>query len=83
VSQQDQVLFLLRRGWVCATTFLDEHIPRYSARFDDLERRGYIIERRRCENRLHRHQHPQYEWRLAVEPAADGQMRAVFEEVGA
>jgi hypothetical protein len=81
VTQTDQVLFMLRRGWVCASTFQDERIPRYSARFDDLTRSGHIIERRRCENRLHHHQHPQFEWRLQAAPDRTGQISVMFDEL--
>lgn len=81
MTQNDQVLFMLRHGWVCATTFQDEHIPRYSARFRDLARRGHMIERRPCEDRLHHHRHPQFEWRLQASPGRTGQIAAAFDEV--
>jgi hypothetical protein len=81
VSQHDRVLFLLRRGWVCGTEFLDERIPRYGARLFSLRRKGFVIVRRPCANPTHRHQSRQDEWRLIAEPTREGQMHAVFEGV--
>ena len=70
MSQSDTVLWMLRRGWVCGTEFLDLHIPRYSARIDELKALGYGFDRRRCTR--HPHKSPQYEWRL-VTSIVDGQ----------
>jgi hypothetical protein len=62
MTQCDQVLVMLRAGWVCGTEFLDEHIPRYGARIHQLQSAGHLIRRRVCQR--HRHESRQYEWRL-------------------
>jgi hypothetical protein len=40
-----------------------------------------MIERRPCEDRLHHHRHPQFEWRLQASPGRTGQIAAAFDEV--
>lgn len=74
MSQQDRVLWLLRHGWVCGTTFLDEGMPRYGARIYELRRRGYLIESRTCSDRTHHHRSRQIEWRIIGEPDRTGQV---------
>ena len=64
MTQNDRVLEMIRAGWVCATEFLDEHIPRYGARIFQLQRAGHHITRRQCQR--HHHESRQYEWRLAA-----------------
>lgn len=67
MTQNDQVLNMLRVGWVCATEFLDEHLPRHGARIFELKQAGHLIERRLCQRGIHQHQSRQYEWRLTSE----------------
>lgn len=69
MTQRDQVLEMLRCGWVCGTEFLDEHIPRYGARIFQLQRAGHGISRRLCQR--HEHKSRQYEWRLLAEASFD------------
>lgn len=86
MSQVDQVLGMLEGGrWVCGTEFLDERIPRYSARFADLRRAGYTVIRDRCVDPAHHHFNPdsgrsslQYRWRLAARPDQAGQQALVL-----
>ena len=65
MTQRDRVLSLLRDGPVCSTTFLSEHVPRFSARLFELRNDGYRIIKRRCEAHPW---HRQYEFVL-VEPS--------------
>ena len=48
---------------VCATTFLRDHIPRYSARISEL-RQTLAISRVRCPYEHHSHSTVQYAWKL-------------------
>jgi hypothetical protein len=82
MSQNDRVLAMLRRGWVCGTEFLDERMPRYGARIFDLRRRGFVIVSRWCVNPQHQHRSRQEEWRIIAEPSQGGQLAAVLEGVG-
>lgn len=50
---------------VCGTRFLELHIPRYSARINELRKDGYTISRRTCTNPYHQHRGTQYVWFLA------------------
>lgn len=83
MTQQDRVLWLLRRGWVCGSDFLDERLPRYGARICELRQLGYMIERRQCVNPHHHHRSAQWEWRLTAEPRADGQITVLVESLQA
>lgn len=82
MSQDTRVLEMLRHGWVCGTEFLDERLPRYSARICELRKRGFVIVRQPCDNPRHRHASRQDQWRLIAAPSEDGQIHAVYEEVG-
>jgi hypothetical protein len=82
MSQNDRVLAMLRRGWVCGTEFLDERMPRYGARIYELRRRGFLIASRPCADPQHRHASRQEQWRIIAEPSQGGQLTAVLEGVG-
>lgn len=68
LTQLDRVRLQLQRGWICASQFLDQHIPRYGARIHELKRQGYSIERRLCAHPWHNHRSTQYQWRIVGEP---------------
>lgn len=64
-TQFDTVVGLLCQGWTCGTTLANAYyIPRYSARIGEARRRGYRVERRRCEHPQHHHRSQQFEWRI-------------------
>jgi len=63
-SQRKRILSMLRRGPVCGTTLLAEHIPRYSARIFELRGEGHTIQNRKCGNALHAHETKQTEFVL-------------------
>jgi hypothetical protein len=66
LTGEELVLVMLRdagtRG-VCGTTFLKAYQPRYSARLHALRKRGWNIQRRRCD-RHDWHDTAQYVWEL-------------------
>ena len=62
MTQQNEVLDLLRDGWTCGTVLLRCYIPRYAARILELRRQGFRVERRRCQT--HPHASAQFEWRV-------------------
>ena len=59
---------MLSGGWVCATVFLERHIPRYGPRIYDLRREGFHIVRRVCQNGWHDHYSTQFEWQIVGLP---------------
>ena len=65
-TQRDRILERLRAGPICATTFLDMHIPRYAARVLELRQDGYTIDTRRCLQHDW-HKSPQIEYVLVPE----------------
>ena len=64
MSQTDRIIEWLSEAWTCGTVLAADHIARYSARIHEARRRGYKIERRRCEKSQHHHRSQQYEWRI-------------------
>ena len=67
-SQRDKILSWLTHDPLCATTLLDEYIPRGAARIADLRGEGWDIETRRCENEYHNHKTRQVEYVLHNSP---------------
>jgi hypothetical protein len=61
---------MLVDDWVCATTFLEQRIPRYGAHIFALRRAGFIIDRRRCESHTW-HESTQWEWHIGAFPVLD------------
>lgn len=67
-TQRDKVVYLLLSAEaVCATTFLEEFIPRAAAVIHRLRKMGYIIVSRPC-RRGHAHASPQIEYVLEALP---------------
>ncbi len=79
MSQDARVLEMLRRDWVCGTTFLDEGMPRYAARICELRQRGCMIARKPCNDPTHHHSSRQEQWRLMAEPVVGGQLAALLD----
>ena len=67
-TQAEQVKSMLSGGWVCGTSFLEMHLPRYSPRIYELRGEGFQIDRRACENAWHDHWSTQHEWRIVGLP---------------
>ncbi len=67
-TQAGKVLHMLETNpqGVCGTTFLSNHIPRYSARISEL-RRTHAISRVGCPYKHHTHTSKQYAWKLDLE----------------
>lgn len=61
-TQCDQILKILNdQKWHCVTEFLNNYIPRYSARLYELQKRGYRLEKKRVHGKS-------YEtWRLIAQ----------------
>ena len=82
-TDRERILAALRKGWVCAISFNNgsfdrgKPILRYTARFHDLRREGWYIERRKCEDIWHTHDAPIYEWRI---PPVDPEQPSLFGE---
>ena len=78
-SQKETVLYMLQHNpqGVCGTRLLELHIPRYSARLNELRNGGYPIRRRPCTNEHHRHQGQQFVWYLDTE--SDPNQTAMFD----
>ncbi len=55
MTQQERILYELREGPVCGTTFLNWHIPRYAARIHELRAKGHQITSERCKLTYHLH----------------------------
>ena len=64
MTQQERILYELSDGPVCGTTFLNYHIPRYSARIHELRVQGYKITSEPCRMAHHRHLSPQIVYQL-------------------
>ncbi len=66
-NQRQRVLGMLQRSatGVCGTTFTNEHILRYSARFTELRKQGYVIDRVPCQDAWHGYRTRQ--WRYVLE----------------
>jgi len=62
MSQKQRILDALKLEPRCGTTFLDWHMPRYSARVYELRAEGHDIITRPCQ--LHRHDSPQMVYEL-------------------
>ncbi len=56
MSQKSRVLAVLRRyDVVCGVDLLDDHMPRYAARIDELRKEGYEIDTVPCPLWSHSH----------------------------
>ena len=75
MTHTERVKQMLRtRRAVCATTFLEAHMPAARNRVGDLRRDGWVIDsKHRCQDADHRHDTRQIEYRLISE-AGSGQM---------
>lgn len=72
LSHKQLILRQLERGPVCATTLLEDHMPRYAARILDLRQEGNRIVTERCNRMGHEHQTRQVQYRLITNVKAGG-----------
>lgn len=70
LSQKQQVYARLKQATngVCATVFLDRHIPRVAARICELRNDGHRIVTEPCTDRHHGHRTRQVQYRLEDTP---------------
>ncbi len=68
MSQKQVTLAMLRNvpDGICGTVFLQNNIPRYSARIADLRADGYTIDTLPCDHPYHHHASRQWKFALAA-----------------
>jgi hypothetical protein len=63
MNQKQKILQILNeQDWVCGTKFMQEYIPEYRSRLNEIRKSGYVIENRLCTQ--HTHKGGLQEWRL-------------------
>ena len=68
MNQRDRILLSLRQNTaVCGTLFLEDRMPRYSARILELKEAGHNIQTRSCRHPWHTHSSKQSEFMLLEE----------------
>ena len=79
MTHTERVIQMLRtRRAVCATSFIDAHMPAARNRVGDLRRLGWVIDSSAvCQDANHRHDTRQIEYRLISEPGAGQQSMAM------
>ncbi len=68
MNQRDRILLSLQQNTaVCGTHFLEDRMPRYSARILELKEQGHNIQTRSCRHPWHTHSSNQIEYLLLDE----------------
>ncbi len=66
MTQREQIFNILKSGqWICGQAFMQNYLPEYRSRINELRKSGHNIITRRC--LTHKHNGLLQEWRL-VEP---------------